>query len=110
MKKFTKRQKIRIYKLALKNYLYKIEHINGVCGMCMEIYRAGVELYPDRRDVAHSVYSYKEFWKEFYQYEPKRKHHTGYWWVTRNTKRRIRILSTLSKGQFDKTPKTFKNA
>ena len=105
MKKFTKREKIRIYKLALKMYLKAIDNdLYTLHGMCYCIYNAGLKLYPNRsmNDV-HSIYDDSSKWKEFFAYQPKYLHISGYWWATNFNEKRVEILTTLAEGNFTKT-------
>jgi len=102
-KEFTKKEKKKIYKFALKHFIRTNKNKSKlVCGMCHSI---NIAISIMRKNNYIWVGDYEKYLPEFYTFKPKEtwKKNPVYWFTLYTSRgaydKRINILTALSKGQ-----------
>jgi hypothetical protein len=95
IKKLTKSERLKIYRMAL-NYIldYLKQHEDYPGGFC-----AAICIPTSHDEIYHSPFGdgIEKYYPELYVYHPKTKKYQPYWWDTdiKGTIKRIKILTTI---------------
>jgi len=109
LKRFTREQRLRIYKEALRSFekmAKQPDHKDHVTGMCKHIDDA-IERLRMNRNGTYDIQMCRKNYPEYFSYKPKTFWRdndnwcSGFWWSTKTPKgreRRLRVLRAIADG------------